>query len=335
LVGNDHLGHGPDSFVVDKAEEGLSLIEKEGETDDLGQEPDSFVVEVVKEGVILIENEGGLRGENDDLGQGPDPFVIGKIEVGVVEEGLSLIGKEGVECDDLGQGPESFVVQVGVVEEEDVSLIENESGSRVENNDLGQGAESFVVEVGIAEDRMGGSQLGDVVDPVDAVAVGSGVDDWRRVDGWRGLDDWMMQKKVSEFACVVLELELEPNPGEARSDVLNFGTAAAAAVGGKDSVHTQDQEARPVQVACQFYSLKVSPRGRVVVRLQAESWGCAARCCSRQSSTNALDHLLQLSFANTILTVCNEKERSTVNECPVMDRHEHQCIDEQQETRMN
>jgi hypothetical protein len=73
------------------------------------------------------------------------------------------------------------------------------------------------------------------------------------VDDWRGLDDWMMQKKVSEYAWV-LELELEPNPGDARFDVLNFGTAAAAAVGGEDHFDTRDQEARSIQ-ACQFYNL--------------------------------------------------------------------------------
>ena len=87
---------------------------------------------------------------------------------------------------------------------------------------------------------MGGRQLS-VVDSVDDGAIAERVDDWRWVDDWMGLDGWMMQKTVSEYSWV-LELELEPNPGDARSDVLNFGTAAAAAVGGKDSVHTQDQK---------------------------------------------------------------------------------------------
>lgn len=195
MIENDHLGQVPQSFVVGNAEEGLSLIEKEGENDALGQRPGSFVVEGVKEGVILIENEGSSRGKNDDFGQGHDPFVIGKIEVEIVEEGLRLI-EEGVESDNLGQKPDSFVVQVGLVEEV-VSLIENDGGSRVENYGLGQGAGSFVVEVGVVEERMGG-KLGVVVDPVDADAVAERVDDWKRVDGWMGLDDWMIQKKVSE-----------------------------------------------------------------------------------------------------------------------------------------
>jgi len=87
---------------------------------------------------------GGSRVENNDLGQGPESFLVGKIEVGVVEEGVSLIEKEGVENDDLdlGQGPASFLeIGVGVLEE-GVSLIEKEGVPSVENNDLGQG---FVV----------------------------------------------------------------------------------------------------------------------------------------------------------------------------------------------
>jgi len=64
--------------------------------------------------------------------------------------------------------------------EEALILIENEGGSRVANGDLGQGPESFVVEV---EEGMGCSQLGVVVDSVDAGAFGSGVDDWRGLDG--------------------------------------------------------------------------------------------------------------------------------------------------------
>jgi len=168
----------------------VSLIEKEGvENDDLdlGQGPASFLeigVGVLEEGVTLIEKEGGPSVENNDLGQG---FVVGKegslvVEVGVVG---CLIEKEG------GSKIEN---KVGIVEEA-LILIENEGGSRVANGDLGQGPESFVVEVG---ESMGGRQLNVVVDPVDAGAVDSGVDDWKGLDGWRGLDDWMVQKKVSE-----------------------------------------------------------------------------------------------------------------------------------------
>jgi hypothetical protein len=151
---------------------------------------------------------------------------------GVESVGCVILIEEGgseVENDD----PESFV---GGKPEEGLSLIENEGVSRVERNDLGQGPDSFVVEVGVVEEGMGRRQLSVVVDSVDAGAVG-GVDDWKWVDGWRGL----MQKKVSEYACA-WALELGPNPGEARSDVLDFGTTAAAAVGND----TRDQEARSV-----------------------------------------------------------------------------------------
>ena len=61
-----------------------------------------------------------------------------------------------------------------------------------------------------------------------------------------------------------------------------------------------------------------------MVRLQTKLCGCAARYCSQPLiiySTNALDHLLQLSLSNTILTVCHKEDRDTANECPVMDHH--------------
>lgn len=132
--------------------------------------------------------------------------------------------------------------------EEGLSLIENEGGSRVEHNDLRQGPDSFFVQVGVVEEDIGRRQLSVVVDLVDGDAVGG-------VDGWRGLGDWMMQKKISEYAWV-LELELGPNPGEARSDVLDFGMTPAGAVG-QDSIDTRDQDARSVRVACQFYGLKL------------------------------------------------------------------------------
>jgi len=142
-----------------------------------------------------------------------------------------------------------------------------------------------------------------VVDSVDAGAVGSRV------------DDWVLQKKV---------WAVEPDPGDTRSDVLDFGTAAAV-VGGAYCIDIQDQETLLVQVACQL--LASSPRGRVVVKLQAKLWGCAARYCSRQSQP--------LSLSNP--TAC---ERGTIKECPVMDHHMwysngHRYVDERQEAHRN